>query len=93
MPLSLGATSLATIMQMVANGYGITLLPEIAADAEMRDERIKLLRFAAPEPSRALGLAFRRTSLRKEDFVALGRLVVEASPAAKQPRLARQPLF
>jgi LysR family transcriptional regulator, hydrogen peroxide-inducible genes activator len=92
MPLSLGATSLATIMQMVANGYGLTLLPEIAADAEMRDERIKLLRFAAPEPSRTLGLAFRRTSPRKEDFVALGRLVVEASPAARQPRLARQPL-
>ncbi|MGC2785232.1 MAG: LysR substrate-binding domain-containing protein [Roseiarcus sp.] len=91
MPLSLGATSLATIMQMVANGHGVTLLPEIAADAEMRDERIKLLRFAAPEPSRTIGLAFRRTSPRKEDFVALGRLVVEASPAANQPRLARQP--
>jgi DNA-binding transcriptional LysR family regulator len=84
MPLSLGATSLATIMQMVANGYGVTLLPEIAADAEMRDERIKLLRFAAHEPSRTIGLAFRRTSPRKEDFVALGRLVVETSPAAKR---------
>jgi LysR family hydrogen peroxide-inducible transcriptional activator len=90
MPLSLGATSLATIMQMVANGYGVTLLPEIAADAEMRDERIKLLRFAVPEPSRTIGLAFRRTSPRKADFVALGRLVVGASPAANQPRLARQ---
>ena len=86
MPLSLGAT----IMQMVANGYGVTLLPEIAADAEMRDERIKLLRFAVPEPSRTIGLAFRRTSPRKADFVALGRLVVGASPAANQPRLARQ---
>jgi hypothetical protein len=45
----------------------------------MRDERIKLLRFAAPEPNRTVGLVFRRTSPRKEDFVALGRLVVEAS--------------
>jgi LysR family hydrogen peroxide-inducible transcriptional activator len=78
MQLSLGAASLATIMQMVANGYAVTLLPEVAIDAEVRDERIKLLRFAAPEPSRTIGLAFRRTSPRKQDFVALGRLVVEA---------------
>ena len=77
MPLNLGATSLATIMQMVANGYGVTLLPQVAIDAEP-DERIKLLRFAAPEPSRTIGLAFRRTSPRKADFVALGQLVVEA---------------
>jgi LysR family transcriptional regulator, hydrogen peroxide-inducible genes activator len=79
MPLNLGATSLATVMQMVANGYGVTLLPEVAIDAEVRDERIKLLRFAAPEPSHTIGLAFRRTSPRKQDFVALGRLVVEGS--------------
>jgi LysR family transcriptional regulator, hydrogen peroxide-inducible genes activator len=78
LPLSLGAASLATIMQMVANGYGVTLLPQVAVDAEAHDERIKLLRFAAPEPSRTIGLAFRHTSPRKEDFVALGQLVVEA---------------
>ena len=35
-------TSLTTIMQMVASGYGVTLLPEVATDAEVRDERIKL---------------------------------------------------
>jgi LysR family transcriptional regulator, hydrogen peroxide-inducible genes activator len=88
MQLSLGAASLATIMQMVANGYAVTLLPEVAIDAEVRDERIKLLRFAAPEPSRTIGLAFRRTSPRKQDFVALGRLVVEAM-AGHRPRPAR----
>ena len=37
MPLSLGATSLATVMQMVANGYGVTLVPEVAVDVEVRD--------------------------------------------------------
>jgi LysR family transcriptional regulator, hydrogen peroxide-inducible genes activator len=53
----LGATSLATIMQMVASGCGVTLVPEVAIDAEVRDERIKLLRFAEPQPSRTVGLA------------------------------------
>src|SRR5579872_1435247 len=64
-PASLGATSLATVMQMVANGYGVTLLPEIAAAVEASDNRVKLLRFAEPQPARTIGLAWRRTSPRK----------------------------
>lgn len=75
---SLGATSLATVMQMVANGYGVTLVPEIAADVEVRDGRVKLTRFAAPEPGRVIGLAFRRTSPRRRDFDALGEIVTQA---------------
>src|SRR5690242_15117043 len=51
-PAGLGATSLTTVMQMVANGYGVTLVPEIAADVEVRDARVKLTRFATPEPGR-----------------------------------------
>lgn len=74
---NLGATSLTTVMQMVANGYGITLVPEIALDVELRDQRIKLLRFAAPAPGRTIGLAWRRTSPRKADFAALGHVVTD----------------
>ena len=77
-PAGLGATSLATVMQMVVNGYGVTLLPEVAVDAEGRDERVKLLRFTAPEPGRSIGLAWRRTSPRRQDFEALGKIVREA---------------
>ena len=64
-------------MQMVANGYGITLLPRVAVDVELRDERVKLLRFAEPAPGRTVGLAWRRTSPRKADFAALGQLITE----------------
>ncbi|MBX6326995.1 MAG: LysR family transcriptional regulator [Pseudolabrys sp.] len=77
-PTGLGATSLATVMQMVANGYGVTLVPEIAAAVELRDDRVKLLRFAEPEPARTVGLAWRRTSPRKRDFAALGEVVIQA---------------
>jgi len=90
--LGLGATSLATVMQMVANGYGITLVPRVAVDVEVRDERVKLLRFAAPEPGRTIGLAWRRTSPRKVDFVALGQLVGETlglAPRASARRPAK----
>jgi LysR family hydrogen peroxide-inducible transcriptional activator len=77
-PMGLGATSLTTVMQMVANGYGVTLVPDIAVDVEVRDQRVKLLRFVPPEPGRTIGLAWRQTSPRKADFVALGQLVIEA---------------
>jgi LysR family hydrogen peroxide-inducible transcriptional activator len=76
-PSGLGATSLSTVMQMVANGYGVTLLPQIALDVEGRDARVKMLRFRDPEPARRIGLAWRRTSPRKVDFVALGQIVTE----------------
>ncbi len=73
----LGATSLTTIVQMVANGFGATLLPEMAIDAEVHDERTAMLRFRDPEPSREIGLAWRRTSARKPDFVAIGQALME----------------
>jgi LysR family hydrogen peroxide-inducible transcriptional activator len=82
--LSLGAASLTTVMQMVANGYGVTLVPQVAVPIEVRDERVKLLRFAKPEPGRTVGLAWRRTSPRKVEFVAFGQLVVEAVCEAEE---------
>ncbi len=85
-PASLGATSLATVMQMVANGYGVTLLPEVAADAEARDARVKLLRFKTPEPARSIGLAWRRTSPRKRDFEALGKIITSALGARRSAK-------
>ena len=87
-PVGLGATSLATVMQLVANGFGVTLLPEVAVDAEARDARVKLLRFVEPEPGRTIGLAWRRTSPRKRDFEALGRIVAETA-GGKQPSRPR----
>src|SRR5262249_33949907 len=86
--MGLGATSLTTVMQMVANGYGVTLVPQVAVDVEVRDERIKLLRLAPPQPGRTIGLAWRQTSPRKVDFIALGELVTETLGVA--PKCVRR---
>ncbi len=83
--MGLGATSLTTVMQMVANGYGVTLVPEVAIDVEVRDERVKLLRFAPPLPGRTIGLGWRHSSPRKVDFVALGQVVTETLGSASKP--------
>jgi LysR family hydrogen peroxide-inducible transcriptional activator len=89
-PASLGATSLATVMQMVANGYGVTLLPEVAAGVEVRDRRVKLLRFVEPQPARTIGLAWRRTSPRKRDFAALGEIMAETFQRMTATEAGRQ---
>jgi LysR family transcriptional regulator, hydrogen peroxide-inducible genes activator len=86
---ALGSTSLATVMQMVANGYGVTLVPEIAAEVEVRDQRVALKRFAAPQPGRTIGLAWRKTSPRRRDFEAFGKAVTEAL-LPRQPRPERR---
>lgn len=90
-PAGLGATSLATVMQMVANGYGVTLVPEVAIDVEVRDWRVKLQRFRDPQPARTVGLAWRRTSPRKQDFAALGE-IVKATLAPRGAPSRRTPL-
>lgn len=88
MPTGLGATSLTTVMQMVANGHGVTLVPEIALDVEVRDRRVKVLRFRDPEPVRSIGLAWRRTSPRKTDFIALCEIIAEVAHAAPREAVA-----
>ena len=87
----LGATSLATVTQMVANGYGATLLPRIALDAKLADRRVKLLRFTDPEPSRSIGLAWRHTSPRKADFLALGQIITQRLGLSTQAQKGQPP--
>jgi LysR family hydrogen peroxide-inducible transcriptional activator len=73
--MTFGASSLTTVIQMVASGYGVTLIPQIAADVERRDSRVKFLPLERPQPGRSIGLVFRKTSPRQEDFAALGEVV------------------
>ena len=55
-----GAESLATLSRLVASGAGLTLLPETAALSERAAvPDLSFLRFAAPEPSRRIGLTHR----------------------------------
>lgn len=79
----LGASSLSTIMQLIANGFGATLLPEMALPAEVgTDRNVRVMRFTDPEPRREIGLAWRRTSARKKDFVHLGQIFRDSREAS-----------
>ncbi len=56
-------TSHNTILHLVAAGQGITLLPELfLAAMPFGVDDVRLKRFATPEPSRTVGIVFRRSS-------------------------------
>lgn len=89
-----GASSLTTVMRMVANGYGSTLLPEIAVPVEVHDsDALALFRLGDPEPRRVLGLTWRRTSPRRADFEALGAVMAEAIGGAVGGNRGRWPVL
>ncbi|MEM7044849.1 MAG: LysR substrate-binding domain-containing protein [Pseudomonadota bacterium] len=70
------ASSLATVVQMVANGYGVTILPALSLPTEIDEAGpIAIVPFADPAPFRTIGLAWRRSSPHEEEFVELGRFV------------------
>jgi len=53
------ATSLVTLVQMVAGGLGVTLLPRLAVSAETRGRALGVRHFVEPRPHRTLALAWR----------------------------------
>jgi LysR family hydrogen peroxide-inducible transcriptional activator len=71
------ASSLSTLAQMVEGGLGVTLIPASAAAVEGRGG-LALLRFRDPEPSRELGLVWRRESARGAEFERLAELLRHA---------------
>jgi LysR family hydrogen peroxide-inducible transcriptional activator len=72
------ATSLRTLVQMVAAELGITLMPQIAVDSELTSSRNVVIRPLSPEePYRTLVLAWRPTSSRGAEFRMLGNLIRE----------------
>lgn len=56
---TLKATSLQTLIQMVAQGYGITLLPQMVVNAGNIPKGIALTKFQNPAPNRQIGVAWR----------------------------------
>lgn len=74
-----GATSMTTLLQMVSHGMGLTLIPEIAVRAEARSNQMRIVPFDGEQPKREIALFWRRQSMRRKDFQALGDCIVESA--------------
>ena len=71
------ASSLHTLVQMVAAGIGVTFIPRLAVDANItQGTGISLARLGAPA-CRQIGLVWRRMSLRSDDYQLLGSTLRE----------------
>lgn len=72
-----GATSLKTLLELVANKQGITLIPKLAANVEISNESpLRLIPFEHPAPTRSIGLVWRKSSPRTKDFNALSKTIM-----------------
>ena len=73
------ATSLNTIVQMVANEMGITILPKMAIDANiLRGTDVVTAPFSEKNIRRSIGLMWRNKSPRQEEFKLLRQLILDA---------------
>ena len=80
-----GAESLATLSRLVASGAGLTLLPETAALSERAAvPDLSFLRFAAPEPSRRIGLTHRVAAHGQPWIDLLAEAAASAGQALKE---------
>jgi LysR family transcriptional regulator, hydrogen peroxide-inducible genes activator len=75
--LEFRATSLSTLVQMVAGGAGVTLLPSLAVPTETQRAKLVIRRFASP-PARTLAVVFRPSSPVKPALQQLAALAREA---------------
>lgn len=77
-------TSLHTLVQMVANGLGVTLLPSISVEGDvLGDTALQLKHFKNENVSREIGMAWRKSDPRREEYLQLAEFIKDNSLGAK----------
>jgi LysR family hydrogen peroxide-inducible transcriptional activator len=89
-----GATSLATLVQMAAGGLGVTLLPKLAAEGgAAAGADVAIRPFTAPVIGRTIGVAWRAGSAREDEARLLAGILRDAvfkSGAIRPPAAPHQ---
>ena len=77
-------TSLHTLVQMVAGGLGLTLLPAMAVAGDvLGDTGLPLRRFSSEKVCRRIGMAWRKSDPRRDEYRILAEFITErCSPSA-----------
>lgn len=87
----LDGNSLTTLVQMVAAGIGVTLIPEMAMAVEIRSDTVSVARFPAPQPERTIGMIWRNTNPLAPQLLQIAEVVrrtAEGLRAANTPATA-----
>ncbi len=83
--LEFRATSLSTLVHMVAGGAGVTLLPELAVAFEVERAGLRVRPFARPAPYRTIALVWRKRSPLAEAFKKIAATIRKAYPSLSKP--------
>jgi len=81
----LDASSLSTLVQMVSAGMGVTLIPEMAMAVETRSARVSVARFKNPQPSRTIGMIWRKRSPLAPRLLQLSEFVCRSGRLLREP--------
>jgi LysR family transcriptional regulator, hydrogen peroxide-inducible genes activator len=79
----LDGSSLSTLVQMVGAGIGVTLIPEMAVAVETRSAHVSIARFNGAQPSRRIGMVWRRTSPLSKQLLQVADVVRAAGLAQR----------
>jgi LysR family hydrogen peroxide-inducible transcriptional activator len=82
----LEASSLSTLVQMVGAGIGVTLIPEMAVGVETRSASVSVARFKDPQPSRTIGMVWRKTSPLARQLTQISEVVCLSAEALREQR-------
>ena len=82
----LDASSLSTLVQMVSAGIGVTLIPEMAVAVETRSASVSVARFKNPQPSRTIGMIWRKTSPLARQLLQFSEVVCLSADALRKQR-------
>ncbi|MEO3413745.1 LysR substrate-binding domain-containing protein [Roseovarius sp. CAU 1744] len=75
----LDGSSLSTLVQMVGAGIGVTLIPEMAVPVETRSAAVCVGHFRDPQPSRTVGMIWRRTSPLADHLQRVAEIVQQSA--------------
>jgi len=82
----LDGSSLSTLVQMVGAGIGVTLIPEMAVAVETRSASVSVARFEHPQPSRTVGMIWRKTSPLADQLLQVSEVVRQSAKALRKGR-------
>lgn len=80
----LDGSSLSTLVQMVGAGIGVTLIPEMAVAVETRAAAVSVARLRNPQPSRTIGMIWRKTSPLAKHFLQISEVVRQSADALRE---------
>ncbi|MBL4891018.1 MAG: hydrogen peroxide-inducible genes activator [Rhizobiaceae bacterium] len=80
----LDASSLSTLVQMVGVGLGVTLLPEMAVAVETSSASVAVAHFKKPEPSRTIGMIWRKTTPLSQQLLQISEVVRQSADTMRE---------